>query len=126
MLFRSYGFYDVRLREGLRRQVAPTDSLFEGDSLMTDPMEGDMDEEGGDGFGNFFRRLFKKDKTDENRTDDTEPAVQPDRRNPARPDAIPGEVAPTDTVKTRRQLRQERRERKRRERDEQALPEDGG
>ena len=122
----AYGFYDVRLREGLRREVVPVDTLFQGDSLMTDPMEGDMDEEGGDGFGNFFRRLFKKDKTDENRSDDTEPAVQPDRRSPSRPDVIPGEVAPTDTVKTRKQIRQERRDRKRRERDEQVLPEDGG
>ena len=122
----AYGFYDVRLREGLRREVVPVDTLFQGDSLMTDPVEGDLDEEGGDGFGNFFRRLFKKDKTDENRTDDTEPTAQPDRRGPARPDAVPGEVAPPDTVKTRKQLRQERRDRKRRERDEQALPENGG
>lgn len=117
----SYGFYDVRLREGLRREVAPVDSLFQGDSLMTDPMESDVDEESGDGLNNFFRRLFKKDKTDENRNEDTQPATQP-----SRPEAVPGEIAPADTVKTRKQLRQERRERKRREREERDLQENGG
>ena len=122
----AYGFYDVRLREGLRRQMAPVDTLSEGDSLLTDPMGEEIDEESGDGLDNFFRRLFKGNKTDENRNDGTQPSTQPDRRSPNRPDAIPGEVAPTDTVKTRRQLRQERREQKRREREEKELQESGG
>lgn len=118
----AYGFYDVRLREGLRREVAPVDSLFQTDSLATDPMTDETDEEeSGDGLGNFFRRLFKKDKTDENRNEETQPATQPNR-----PEAVPGEVAPADTVKTRKQLRQERRERKRREREERDLRENGG
>ena len=117
----SYGFYDVRLREGLRREVAPVDSLFQTDSLATDPMTEETDEEeSGDGLGNFFRRLFKKDKTDEKRNEETQPATQP-----SRPEAVPNEVAPTDTVKTRKQLRQERRERKRREREERDLQKDG-
>jgi hypothetical protein len=59
----AYGFYDVRLREGLRRQVAPVDTLFQSDSLMTDPTLDEMDdEEGTNGIGNFFRRLFKGKK----------------------------------------------------------------
>ncbi|GAB3796926.1 biosynthetic peptidoglycan transglycosylase [Spirosoma humi] len=112
----AYGFYDVRLRPGLRKEVAPVDSLFQGDSLMTDPVdtEIDIDEESGNGIGNFFRRLFKGKKTDDSRNSEEQPTVQPDRT-----EALPGVPAPTDTVKTRKQLRQERRERKRREKEAQ-------
>ena len=112
----AYGFYNVRLREGLRRQVAPVDSLFQGDSLMTDPADADINEEdgGAGGIGNFFRRLFKGKKGDDTRSSDEQPTVQPDRTE------IPSnETAPADTVKTRKQLRQERRERKRREKEAQ-------
>ena len=114
----AYGFYDVRLREGLRREVAPVDSSFQSDSLFLPDPNG-PDEEEGAGIGNFFRRLFKGKKSDENR--DEEPTVQPDR-----PATQPGETAPADTVKTRKQLRQERRERKRREKEEQRLREENG
>lgn len=112
----AYGFYDVRLRAGLRTEVAPVDSLFQGDSLMTDPADMDIDinEEGGNGIGNFFRRLFKGKKTDDSRSTEEQPTVQPDRT-----ETFPGVPAPTDTVKTRKQLRQEKRERKRREKEAQ-------
>ena len=114
----AYGFYDVRLREGLRRQIAPVDSLFQTDSLMTDPVNGiDEDTDEGTGIGNFFRRLFKGKKSDEKRTDEEPATVQPERRSTDRPDALPTETTPTDTVKTRKQLRQERRERKRLEKE---------
>ena len=122
----AYGFYDVRLREGLRQQMAPVDTLFQTDSLMADPVEDEVDEEGGDGFGNFFRRLFKGDKTDENRSDGPQPTTQPDRRSTNRPEVVPDDVAPADTVKTRRQLRQERREQKRREKETQKVSENDG
>lgn len=123
----AYGFYDVRLREGLRRAVAPVDTLFQTDSLATDPTTDETDEEeSGDGLGKFFRRLFKKDKTDENRPDPTQPTTQPDRRSPNRPEAAPGEVVPADTVKTRKQLRQERRQQKRLEKEAQRSRENGG
>ncbi|GAB3556385.1 transglycosylase domain-containing protein [Spirosoma fluminis] len=118
----AYGFYSVRLREGLRRQVAPVDSLFQTDSLLTDPINGDAEEtDEAAGISNFFRRLFKGNR-DNSRTED-QPAVQPDRRTV---DPTTGEIAPADTVKTRRQLRQERRERKRREREEERLRETNG
>ncbi|GAB2533389.1 transglycosylase domain-containing protein [Spirosoma aerophilum] len=117
----AYGFYDVRLRQGLRREVAPLDSLFQGDSLITDPanpnIEEDDEEEGGTGIGNFFRRLFKGKKTDDKSSTDDQSTVQPERRTT--PEAIPGEAVQADTVKTRKQLRQERRERKRREKETQ-------
>lgn len=118
----AYGFYDVRLRQGLRREVAPVDSLFQGDSLMTDPIdpEIDADEEGGNGIGNFFRRLFKGKKPDDNRSSEEQPTVQPDRS-----ETLPGVPAPADTVKTRKQLRQEKRERKRREKEAQQALENG-
>ena len=111
----AYGFYDVRLREGLRREVAPVDSTFQGDSLLVpEPGDVDMDDtEGGTGIGNFFRRLFKGKKNDENR-DEAPTTVQPDASAPQST-----EQAPADTVKTRKQLRQERREQKRREREAQ-------
>ena len=111
----SYGFYDVRLREGLRQEVAPVDSLFQTDSLMTDPNGIDDDAEGGNGIGEFFRRLFKGRKNDEKRNDES---VTPQTD----PTTLPAEPVVADTVKTRKQLRQERRERKRREREaEKAL-----
>ncbi|RVU02102.1 penicillin-binding protein [Mucilaginibacter limnophilus] len=54
----AYGFYTVRLREGLRRQIAPVDTAL-ADSLLN--------QEGGDavpvnqeGQLNFFQRLFGK------------------------------------------------------------------
>ncbi len=110
----AYGFYDVRLREGLRREVAPVDSLSLPDSLTTDPADIDLDE-GEAGIGNFFRRLFKGRKADEKPTDTEQPIVQPER-----PERTLGEQpAPPDTVKTRKQLRQERREQKRREKEAQ-------
>ena len=109
----AYGFYDVRLREGLRREVAPVDSLFMPDSLMTDPADVDLDEEAA-GIGNFFRRLFKTKKADEKQPGAGQSTVQPER--PERPFSEP---APADTVKTRKQLRQERREQKRREKEAQ-------
>lgn len=111
----AYGFYDVRLREGLRREVAPVDSTFQGDSLLL-PEPGDVDiddAEGGTGIGNFFRRLFKGKKSDDTR-DEAPTTVQPDASVPPST-----ESAPADTVKTRKQLRQERREQKRREREAQ-------
>ncbi|GAB4017768.1 transglycosylase domain-containing protein [Spirosoma koreense] len=114
----AYGFYDVRLREGLRRQVAPIDSSFQSDSLLLPNANGtDVDEdddERGTGIGNFFRRLFGGKKTNDDKRDESTPAVQSDPSNPS-----PAEVAPADTVKTRKQLRQERRERKRLEKEAQ-------
>ncbi|WP_332368187.1 biosynthetic peptidoglycan transglycosylase [Spirosoma telluris] len=118
----AYGFYGVRLREGLRRQVTPLDSSFQGDSLLIDPADTDVEEEGGTGIGNFFRRLFKGNKSDEKRTDDESTTVQPERRTS--PDALPNDPVPADTVKTRKQLRQERREQKRREKEAKKAMED--
>lgn len=113
----AYGFYDVRLREGLRRQIAPVDSLSPSDSLLTDPAEGDLEESGG--IDDLLRRLFRGNRSDENRSESEQSTVQPE--------ANPADPAPADTVKTRRQLRLERRERKRREKEEQRrLEEEGG
>lgn len=104
----AYGFYSVRLRESLRRQIMPADSAGL-DSLMTDPTD-----EGG-GLDGFFKRLFNGDRDKDNNEESAKPKetvqqAQEEANVPLSPAA--------DTVKTRRQLRQERRERKRRERDE--------
>lgn len=104
----AYGFYDVRLRESLRREV-PYTGGFPADSLLNDTVEEEMDDVDSDGVGGFFRRLFNGKRTEPER-----PAVEP---APTQPAPAPVEVAPADTVKTRKQLRQERRERKRRERE---------
>ncbi|GAB2582902.1 transglycosylase domain-containing protein [Spirosoma areae] len=116
----AYGFYDVRLREGLRQEVAPIDTLFQSDSLMTEPGD-DVDNDEGTGIGNFFRRLFNGKKADEKRTEAEQPVQQSD------PVQVPArEQAPADTVKTRKQLRQERREQKRREREAEELQKETG
>ncbi|MBD2701966.1 transglycosylase domain-containing protein [Spirosoma sp. BT702] len=112
----AYGFYNVRLREGLRQQVTPIDSIYQPDLLFPDPNTEEIDEDEGTGIGNFFRRLFKGKKSEEK--PDNEQVTEPQQNN------IPSnEPAPTDTVKTRKQLRQERREQKRREREAKAQQE---
>jgi len=103
----AYGFYDVRLREGLRQQVLPQD-YYESDSLGTDPTD-----EGG-GMDDLFNRLLNGNPDDDQKSPQ-QPADEPAVVRPARPTDEP---AATDTVKTRKQLRQERREQKRREKEE--------
>ncbi len=112
----AYGFYGVRLREGLRRQIAPTDSS-RADSLLTEP-----DEEGG-GIDDFFNRLFQgktdaaDDKADEKNNKEVQPA--PTTRDAPLRDLVEPQPTAPDTLKTPKQLRQERRERRRREKEEQ-------
>ena len=116
----AYGFYDVRLREGLRRKVAPVDTLLSTDSLMVEPTDPADDEDDGTGIGGFFRKLFKGKKSDAPRDDAAQPTVQPT------PTDVPvNEPVRADTTKTKRQLRQERRERKRQEKELQKLQENG-
>lgn len=93
----GYGFYDVRLREGLRQYLLPdsttidTNAVEIGEDDMMTP-EGMQDKS-----KSLFDRLFgggaKKDTT----------KVQP----------------ASDTVKTRKQIRQERREERRRQKEEE-------
>ncbi|MFD2585014.1 transglycosylase domain-containing protein [Pedobacter vanadiisoli] len=93
----GYGFYNVRLREGLRRYLAP-------DTAVVDTTAFDDDGDGlpvvivPDKNKSFFERLFggrsKKDTVT-----NKQPANQP------------------DSTKTKKQLRQERREERRRQRE---------
>ncbi|WP_266366936.1 transglycosylase domain-containing protein [Tellurirhabdus rosea] len=108
----AYGFYGVRVREGLRYEIAPADSLYL-DSLEFEPdMEMDSNGEGND-LNDVFRRLFGRDRNEEVSTPNEESGSG-------------AQVQPADTVKSRRQLRQERRERKRRERNRQDAPPESG
>jgi len=113
----AYGFYDVRLRESLRREV-PATSGFPADSLLNDMVDDEIDDANSDGVGGFFRRLFNGKGNEPER-----PAVE---TAPAQPGPTTSEAAPADTVKTRKQLRQERREQKRREKEQRQLEETGG
>gem|GEM_PF-5100355 len=98
----SYGFYNVRLREGLRQYLTPDTTEIdttafdnEDDSL---PVIITQDES-----KNLFDRLFGRGKKDT-------ATVKPAQR---------------DTTKTRKQLREERRERRRLEKElEKAKNED--
>lgn len=89
----AYGFYGVMLKESLRRQVAPVDSLS-ADSLFLDG-EDEEEMEGG-----FFRNIFKR-KTDSTRVDQSKKAAP----------------AVRDTVLSPAELRQQRREQRRKERE---------
>ena len=92
----GYGFYNVRLREGLRQYLAP-------DTAVIDTTAFDDDGDGlpvvivHDKNKSFFERLFgggsKKDTASKQIT------------------------TPTDTTKTKKQLRQERREERRRQKE---------
>ncbi|MBO9673421.1 MAG: transglycosylase domain-containing protein [Sphingobacteriaceae bacterium] len=93
----GYGFYNVRLREGLRRYLAP-------DTAVVDTTAFDDDGDGlpvvivPDKNKSFFERLFGgRSKKDTVTT--KQPANQP------------------DSTKTKKQLRQERREERRRQRE---------
>ena len=94
----GYGFYDVRLREGLRQYLLPDSTTI--DTNAVDIGEDDMMTPEGmqDKSKNLFDRLFggatKKDTV----------KVQP---------------ANTDTTKTKKQLRQERREERRRQKEQE-------
>jgi Transglycosylase len=93
----GYGFYNVRLREGLRRYLAP-------DTAVVDTSAFDDDGDGlpvvivHDKNKSFFERLFgggpKKDTTLNKQA-----------------------TTPTDTAKTKKQLRQERREERKRQKE---------
>lgn len=91
----SYGFYNVRLREGLRRYLLP-------DSVVIDTNKIEMDEDevmppGGmqDKSKTLFDRIF----------------------GGAKKDSVVKAPVKTDTVKTRKELRQERREERRKEKE---------
>jgi hypothetical protein len=90
----AYGFYQVRLKESLRRKVDPVDSAAV-DSLYEDEEESQPNQG-----GSFFRSLFKKRITD---------TVHVDTKN---------NTFVKDTVVTPAELRRQRREQRRKEREE--------
>jgi hypothetical protein len=91
----GYGFYDVRLREGLRQYLAP-------DSAQIDTTDYNVDDDPlpaintQDDSKNLFDRIFGRS---------------------SKKDTLNKKSVLTDTVKTRKQLRIERREKRRREKD---------
>lgn len=116
----AYGFYDVRLREGLRQQVLPSD--YYG----TDSLNVDQNDEGGD-MDDLFKRLFNGNREEQERPATESNQDEAATARPARPADVPlaaGANVSADTVKTRKQLRQERRERKRREKEERQRAEE--
>ncbi|MDQ1140803.1 transglycosylase domain-containing protein [Pedobacter agri] len=90
----GYGFYNVRLREGLRQYLAPDTAVIDTTAFDDDDEDGMAPVIMQDKNKNLFDRIFgganKKDS------------------------AI---VKPADTTKSKKQLRQERREQRRRERE---------
>lgn len=98
----AYGFYDVRLRPGLRQAIAPADSMAR-DSLTADPADADN-------IDDFLKQLFDK-HPDEKERPNAE-AVAPTSEPAAEP------VVAADTTKAQQETRQERRARKRQEKEE--------
>ncbi len=103
----AYGFYDVRLRPGLRQQISPLDSMG-SDSLLTDPNDVDNVDD-------FLKQLF--DNRPEERTKPNAETVQPTE------EAKPEPVIAADTTQARPETR---RERKRREREERKKQKEAG
>ncbi|TDG37348.1 penicillin-binding protein [Pedobacter changchengzhani] len=91
----NYGFYNVRLREGLRRYLAPDSAAV--DTVLVDEDGEAMPVVMQDKSKNLFDRIFGPSKTD---------SVSKRNNN-----------MPADTTKTNKQLRQERREQRRLERE---------
>ncbi len=86
-----YGFYAVRVREGLRREPTPVDSLTLDSLILDEDFDGET--------GGFLRDLFRR-RPDTSQTRETTQQTQPT----------------TDTTKTPAQIRKEKREQRRRER----------
>ncbi len=100
----SYGFYSVRLREGLRQRIAPVDST-EANRFLNSPTADDLDlalpqiEEAEPAKKpNFFQRLFGKKDTVEQRTEQMLKDEEEQRIN-----------AIDETGKSGKQIRQEKR-----------------
>ncbi len=92
----GYGFYNVRLREGLRQYLLPDSTVI--DTATIESVDDETMPPGGmqDKSKNLFDRLFG---------------------SPKRDTISKAPNSTTDTVKTRKQLRQERREERRKEKE---------
>lgn len=100
----SYGFYTVRLKESLRRRVAPVDSAA-ASRILNSPVDDDIDsaipvidEPVVEKKPNFFQRLFGKKDTTQQKTDQMLKDEQEQRINAIDP-----------TGKTGKEIRQEKR-----------------
>jgi hypothetical protein len=100
----SYGFYTVRLKESLRRRIAPVDSTS-ANRILNAPVDDDIDaalpvieEPKVEKKPTFFQRLFGKKDTVQQKTDQMLKDEQEQRIN-----------AIDQTGKTRKQIRQEKR-----------------
>ncbi|SFH10067.1 transglycosylase domain-containing protein [Pedobacter insulae] len=91
----GYGFYNVRLREGLRQYLLP-------DSVVVDTSALELDEDG---------MIIPQITPDKGKT-------LFDRLFPAKKDTLVRVDIKTDTAKTKKQLRQERREQRRKEKED--------
>lgn len=89
----GYGFYNVRLREGLRRYLAPDTAAVDTTAFDDEDGEGMPPVIMQDNNKNLFDRIFGGHKNDT------------------------ASVKTADTTKTKKQLRQERREQRRREKE---------
>jgi hypothetical protein len=97
----GYGFYNVRLREGLRQYLLPDTTEIDTNAFDNeDPMPAIETQ---DDSKNLFDRLFGGKK-----------------------DSVSRPATTVDTVKTKKQLRQEKREQRRREKDEEKQKNDNG
>lgn len=91
----GYGFYNVHLREGLRKYLLPDSASIDTNALDSDdPLPA---VETNDASKSLFDRLFGRQKKDTTNT----PAVK------------------IDTAKTKKELRQERREQRRKEKEQE-------
>jgi hypothetical protein len=97
----GYGFYNVRLREGLRQYLLPDTTEIDTNAFDNeDPMPAIETQ---DDSKNLFDRLFGGKK-----------------------DSVSRPATTVDTVKTKKQIRQEKREQRRREKDEEKQKNDNG
>jgi hypothetical protein len=97
----GYGFYNVRLREGLRQYLLPDTTEIDTNAFDNeDPMPAIETQ---DDSKNLFDRLFGGKK-----------------------DSVSRPANTVDTVKTKKQIRQEKREQRRREKEQEKQKEDNG
>lgn len=93
----AYGFYNVMLKESLRRQIAPADTSVEDSTLIFEDEEFEEHE-------TFLRRIFgRREKRDTVTLDELNKGTQ---------------KAPADTIKTPEERRRERREERKKRRRE--------
>jgi len=109
----GYGFYEVRLNESLRREIAPVNNAV-ADSLMKQSDDEDAPIVEPEKKPSFFQRIFGKKDTVAKKKEEQRVVVDPKQKLKADIDRVKEEEQKKEELidtsgKTRKEIRQEKR-----------------